>query len=195
MSNPPPTLARGMNKRLARELPEGVRARVDAAIQKTLQHGSNHKSRKGWYRQVVSELCEFVQESYVGTAELPTKSKHPACLVLYLDTCEFEGRLQLVCFQIDSKNFTVNPRVVGLYVARHALERVFQRLRLESPQQAMPEVLPAVQEVLLNPVLGESSVRSEHGLFLVTSEETGDGNISAVITTFVDDAKLRPEQQ
>lgn len=195
MSNPTPTLARGMNKRLARELSEGARSRVDAAIQKAMQRSSNHKSRKGWYRQVVSELCGFVQESYIGTAALPTKSKHPACLVLYLDACEFEGRLQLVCFHIDSKSFTIDPKVVGVYVAKHALERVFQRLRPSSSQEAMPEVLPAVQELLLNPVLGEFSIKTEHGLFLGASEENEDGNISSVITTFVDDARLRPDQR
>jgi hypothetical protein len=194
MNNPTPKLARGLNKRLARELPAGVRSRVDEAIQKTMQRNSDHKSRKGWYRQVVSELCGFVEESYVGTAALPTKAKHPACLVLYLDTCEFEGRLQLLCFQIDSRNFTVEPKVVGLYVARHALERVFQRLGLDDPQEAMQEVLPAIEELLLEPVLGNFSIKSEHGLFLGTSEKNEDGNITAVITTFVDDTRLRPDQ-
>ncbi|MFQ5644984.1 MAG: hypothetical protein ACE5FQ_15000 [Thiogranum sp.] len=195
MNNPTPALARGLNKRLVRELSDGARSRVDAAIQKAMQQGSTHRSRKRWYNHVVSELCGFVRESYVGTAVLSTKPKYPACLVLYLDTCEFEGRLQLVCFQIDSKKFTIDPKVVGVYVARHALERVFQRLRLNSPQEAMPEILPAIQELLLNPVLGEFSINAEHGLFLGTSEENEDGNISAVISTFVDNAKLRPEQR
>jgi len=194
MSNPTPKLARGLNKRLTRELSAGVRSRVDEAIQKAMQRNSDHKSRKGWYRKVVSELCGFVEESYVGTAALPAKTKHPACLVLYLDACEFEGRLQLACFQIDSKNFTVDPKVVGLYVAKHALERVFQRLRLNSPQEAMQEVLPAIEELLLKPVLGDFSIKTEHGLFLCTSKENEKGNISVVITTFVDDAKLRSEQ-
>jgi len=193
-SNPTPKLARGLNKRLVRELSTAVKLRVDEAVQKTLQRNRDHKSRKGWYRQVVSELCGFVGDSYVGTAALPTKAKHPACLVLYLDTCEFEGRLQLVCFQIDSKSFTVEPKVVGLYVTRHALERVFQRLGLNSSQEAMQEVLPAIEELLLNPLLGDFSVKSEHGLFLGTSEKNEVGNISAVITTFVDNTRLRPDQ-
>jgi hypothetical protein len=194
MSNPTPTLARGMNKRLVRELSEGVRSRVDVAIQKALRDSDDQKSRKRWYRKVVSELCDFVQESYLGTAALPTKSKHAACLVLYLDECEVEGRLQVVCFKVDSKRFTVDPKVVGLYVAKHALERVFQRLRLNSPQEAIREILPAVQYLLLNPVLGEFSIKTENGLFLGQSEENEDGNISAVIMTFVDKAKLRPDQ-
>lgn len=194
MNNPTPTLARGLNKRLARELSAGARSRVEEAIQQTMQRGSGQKSRRGWYRQVVSEMCAFVEDSYVGTAELPAKTKHPACLVLYLDACEVEGRLQLVCFHIDSKHFTITPKVVGLYVAKHALERVFQRLKLNNPQEAMQVVLPAIEELLLEPVLGEFSIKTEHGLFLGSSEENVDGNISAVITTFVDNEKLRPEQ-
>jgi len=193
-TNPTPKLARGLNKRLVRELSTAARLRVDEAIQNTIQRTRKQKSRKAWYRQVVSELSGFVQDSYVGTAALPASAKHPACLVLYLDSCEFEGRLQLACFQIDSRTFTIEPKVVGLYVARHALERVFQRLALDSPQAAMQELVPAIEELLLNPVLGDFSINSEHGLFLGTSEKNADGNITAVITTFVDRDRLRPEQ-
>ncbi|HHH42506.1 MAG TPA: hypothetical protein ENK49_00060 [Gammaproteobacteria bacterium] len=193
-SNPTPKLARGLNKRLVRELSTAVKSRVDEAIRKTMQRNREQKSRKGWYRQVVSELCGFVGDSYVGTAALPTRPKHPACLVLYLDSCEVEGRLQLVCFQIDSKTFTVEPKVVGLYVARHALERVFQRLGLSRSEEAMQEIIPAIEELLLNPVLGEIRIKSRHGLFLGNSEKNEAGNITAVITTFVDDSRLRPDQ-
>ncbi len=46
-SNPTPKLARGLNKRLVRELSTAVKLRVDEAVQKTLQRNRDHKSRKG----------------------------------------------------------------------------------------------------------------------------------------------------
>lgn len=193
--NPPPALARGLNRRLAREIKTETQDRVDEAIKTARHSGDNINSRKAWYRRVVMELESFVQSSYVGTATLESKPKQPACLVLYLDTCDFEGRLQLVAFHVDARTFTIEPKVVGLYVSRHALERIFQRLKLNTPSDAMREVLPVVKELMINPVLGEFTIRSDHGLFTGNSTADDSGQISAVITTFIDNEKLRPDQQ
>lgn len=50
------------------------------------------------------------------------------------------------------------------------------------------------EELLLEPVLGDFSIKTEHGLLLGTSEKNEGDNITAAITTFVNNTRLRPDQ-
>jgi len=101
------------------------------------------------------------------------------------------GRLSLEATVLDTRKCDIfDSGYVPLIISRHALERMSMRLHIHTLKEYVEELRPVAERFTdMKIPYGQFALPSEHGLFLGYKE-----NNTCTLTTFVDDAKLRPEQ-
>lgn len=196
MSAPVSSLARASNKRLYRESRYGTIERawhLLDAMPETAKY-----SRRGWLRQHVDFLKQATGDLYIGEFDDgQPKTVKSVRTHVSLAPSKVNGGYLTRILTLNPKTFTSAMKCVDVYLSRHVMERVFQRLRIDGSQMhlAVDEIRPVIMDALktVRPE-GDFSIKSAHGLFIGTTEVHDDGGVSVALVTFVDDDKLRPEQ-
>ena len=189
--NPPPTLARAQRRRLIRDLNTEL---YKSAAALHASGSRNPRSRKQWITYGLSATLKLAP--YVLNVKTWGTTKKPVVGVLTLAPAKHPGRLQLFYTVLDSRHFSVTTDAVSCEVSRHCIERCFQRCGLQTSEEALAEVADAVAQVLkLEGVVGQIGMNTKTGRFLGTRTLVEDGKAEVIIQTYVDNAKLRPEQR
>ena len=132
---------------------------------------------------------QFYGDGYLGTIPSRSTPKKPAVYVLGLaPDPEMPCRLVVEGIYIVSRHFDVKPVGLNMRISKHAIERVFQRLKVDTPKAAMSEILSAVRQVFNNPIeLGELDIKTQHGEFRGIVEPAEGDSFSMIFTTFLAD--------
>lgn len=196
MNSPIPTLARGMAKRMYRELDETIYLDWPP----TRKH-----SRRGWFK-----YNRAMALKRIGPVLLFEDTSYPYSEIFYYAPTHTKGWMQLKSFKFDAKRGHAGQTITHIFIVKHCIERVFQRLGA-TQEQSMAEFKTAIRSVWMpskqHVPLGEDD---EVELGLDTDDEGNFGIRTAggmffghydsylrrsLIKTFVDEDKLRPDQR
>ena len=191
MDNPPPTLARG----LARSLYNDVERLLDRNTERLCSNIEKCKSKKLFYNSLLNSFDKLFEELIVDKIIIKKTGKHANCIYVVMATDVIPGRITLDLVQFKKCPPDVDSRRYPGYVTRHCIERMFQRLHIQQLDLAiiaLRSIFNALIDLHISnkQKIGEFEIACSAGLFL---GEFHEGKI--VLKTFVDEAKLRPEQK
>ncbi len=197
------TLAKGLARRTKREVQQHAAERCDDLLHEAMRCNK----RASAYRMVVRYIKQSIPESLIALERevAGTRRLDKLYTVLYLapltqpfkiaeDKLVNGWTVQLVVIPLrDPTRYT--HKLSSILVSAHAVERVFQRLKTQDSGLAMKELGNAIAEMVVRePPAEQQLIKTEHGAAIFVPMEYS-GSVYFVLTTWIDEAKLRPEQR
>jgi hypothetical protein len=132
------SLARGLVQRTLRETSH----RQVAAMQRADSAFAPTRRRRGPVFRALVNFMDGCLEDRILVRELIGEGKHAHAHWLYWEVVASDDALRIGTAIIEARNPGIKEAEL-LRVSRHALQRLFQRLRTDDPTEALAELVPA----------------------------------------------------